>query len=126
LRRRGWKVNPKRVYGIKFRPLKPASPHLNDTVERSQRTDLEEFYATDDPSAADLNARLASWQEPFPVTWIVIWPHTMGKVAGTGRSNSLLGRCRSQLRWLACGAADLPLMPLANSFETVSGWFITK
>ena len=31
-------------YGIKFRPLKPASPHLNGKVERSQRTDLEEFY----------------------------------------------------------------------------------
>lgn len=25
-------------YGIKFRPLKPASPHLNGKVERSQRT----------------------------------------------------------------------------------------
>jgi transposase InsO family protein len=27
-------------YGIKFRPLKPASPHLNGKVERSQRTDF--------------------------------------------------------------------------------------
>ena len=26
-------------YGIKFRPIKPASPHLNGKVERSQRTD---------------------------------------------------------------------------------------
>jgi hypothetical protein len=35
-------------YGIKFRPLKPASPHLNGKVERSQRADLEEFYPTVD------------------------------------------------------------------------------
>jgi transposase InsO family protein len=33
-------------YGIKCRPIKPASPHLNGKVERSQRTDIEEFYAT--------------------------------------------------------------------------------
>ena len=41
-------------YGIKFRPLKPASPHLNGKVERSQRTDLEEFYPTVDLRAEDL------------------------------------------------------------------------
>src|SRR5581483_9209690 len=41
-------------YGIKFRPLKPVSPHLNGKVERSQRTDLEEFYATVDLYAEDL------------------------------------------------------------------------
>jgi transposase InsO family protein len=33
-------------YGIKFRPNKPASPHRNGKVERSQRTDKEEFYST--------------------------------------------------------------------------------
>lgn len=32
-------------YGIKFRPIKPRSPHLNGKVERSQRTDWEEFYS---------------------------------------------------------------------------------
>ena len=37
-------------YGIKFRPNKPASPHLNGKVERSQKTDLEEFYALADLS----------------------------------------------------------------------------
>lgn len=30
-------------WGIKFRPNKPASPHLNGKVERSQKTDLAEF-----------------------------------------------------------------------------------
>ena len=38
------------AYSIKFRPVKPRSPHLNGKVERSQKTDLEEFYATADLS----------------------------------------------------------------------------
>jgi transposase InsO family protein len=45
-------------WGIKFRPIKPRSPHLNGKVERSQRTDLDEFYATvdlSDPALADVN-----------------------------------------------------------------------
>jgi transposase InsO family protein len=33
---------------IKFRPIKPGSPHLNGKVERSQKTDLSEFYPTID------------------------------------------------------------------------------
>jgi hypothetical protein len=52
-------------YGIKFRPLKPASPHLNGKVERSQRTDLEEFYATVDLRAEDLAKRLDDWQSHY-------------------------------------------------------------
>ncbi len=40
-------------YGIKFRPIKPRSPHLNWNVERSQQTDLREFYATTDLSDFD-------------------------------------------------------------------------
>jgi transposase InsO family protein len=50
-------------YGIKFRPIKPASPHLNGKVERSQRTDIEEFYATADLEAPDLSDRLREWQD---------------------------------------------------------------
>ena len=41
-------------WGIKFRPVKPRSPHLNGKVERSQRTDLDEFYATDPLDSIDL------------------------------------------------------------------------
>lgn len=33
-------------YAIKIRPIKPRLPNLNGKVERSQRTDLEEFYPT--------------------------------------------------------------------------------
>jgi transposase InsO family protein len=54
-----------REYGIKFRPVKPASPHLNGKVERSQRTDLEEFYATVDLNAPDLHVRLSDWQDHY-------------------------------------------------------------
>jgi len=48
-------------YGIKFRPNKPASPHLNGKVERSQKTEKAEFYATLDLSATDLEELLAEW-----------------------------------------------------------------
>jgi transposase InsO family protein len=50
-------------YAIKFRPIRPASPHLNGKVRRSQRTDLEEFYPTVDLKAPDLSARLREWQD---------------------------------------------------------------
>jgi transposase InsO family protein len=52
-------------YGIKFRPIKPAFPHLNGKVERSQRTDIEEFYATVDLKASDLQDRLRDWQDHY-------------------------------------------------------------
>lgn len=49
--------------GIRHAYIKPNSPQLNGKVERSHRTDGEEFYQlltyTDD---ADLQARLAEWE----------------------------------------------------------------
>lgn len=48
---------------IKFRPNKPGSPHLNGKVERSQKTDLEEFYAIADLSDFEnLREELSAWQ----------------------------------------------------------------
>ena len=52
-------------YGIKFRPNKPGSPHLNGKVERSQKTDKAEFYATVDLAAEDLDDQLALWQHYY-------------------------------------------------------------
>jgi len=52
-------------YGIKFRPNKPGSPHLNGKVERSQKTDLEEFYPTVDLKSADLENLLSEWQHYY-------------------------------------------------------------
>lgn len=55
-------------YGIKFRPNKPGSPHLNGKVERSQRTDLTEFYATADLSNfTKLQEELGYWE--FYYNW---------------------------------------------------------
>ena len=52
-------------YNIKFRPNKPGSPHLNGKVERSQKTDKAEFYATVDLGAEDLEDQLALWQHYY-------------------------------------------------------------
>jgi len=49
-------------WGIKFRPIKPRSPHLNGKVERSQRTDLEEFYAIEDLDNPEPEEKLQEWQ----------------------------------------------------------------
>ncbi len=54
-----------RSYGIKFRPIKPRSPHLNGKVERSQRTDLEEFYGCVDLKSEDLHQKLEQWQDYY-------------------------------------------------------------
>ncbi|BCM88502.1 hypothetical protein IAD21_00335 [Abditibacteriota bacterium] len=49
---------------IKFRPNRPRAPHLNGKVERSQRTDRMEFWATVDIKASreQLDEQLALWQ----------------------------------------------------------------
>ncbi len=51
-----------REYCIKFRPIKPRSPHLNGKVERGHKTDLQEFYATQDIDDPELELRLDEWQ----------------------------------------------------------------
>ena len=53
---------------IKFRPIKPASPHLNGKVERSQQTDLQEFYPTlslEQLNLIQANEELAVWQHYY-------------------------------------------------------------
>lgn len=53
-------------YGIKFRPNNPGSPHLNGKVERSQRTDKEEFYSTTKLDLHELQAKtLPEWQHYY-------------------------------------------------------------
>lgn len=52
-------------YGIKFRPIKPASPHLNGKVERSQRTDLDEFYSSIDLKSPTLAEELGYWEHYY-------------------------------------------------------------
>lgn len=52
-------------YAIKFRPIKLRSPHLNGKVERSQRTDSEEFYPTADLQDFELSQKLRDWQDYY-------------------------------------------------------------
>lgn len=47
---------------IKYRPNRPAAPHLNGKVERSQQTDLMEFWATVSVHDADVPLQLRAWQ----------------------------------------------------------------
>ena len=49
---------------IKFRPNRPRAPHLNGKVERSQRTDRMEFWATMDTAAPReiVENQLGQWQ----------------------------------------------------------------
>jgi transposase InsO family protein len=76
-------------YGIKFRPNKPASPHLKGKVERSQKTDLEEFWATTDLASPDLKKQLDDWQ----VYYNELRPHgsLRGRRRGSGGAS-----CRSR------------------------------
>jgi transposase InsO family protein len=53
------------AWRIKFRPIRPRSPHLNGKVERAQRTALEEFWAWADLEAPSLGDQLAEWQTLF-------------------------------------------------------------
>lgn len=61
-----------RAHKVKLHPNRPRAPHLNGKVERSQQTDLMEFYALEidgkgrhrkakDP--AGMADRLAEWQQ---------------------------------------------------------------
>ena len=52
-------------YAIKFRPIKPASPHLNGKVERTQRTDLDEFYSSIDIKSSSLAEELGYWEHYY-------------------------------------------------------------
>ena len=49
-------------WGIKFRPINPHAPHLNGQVERTQRTDLEEFNAIEDFNNPNLEEKPRKWQ----------------------------------------------------------------
>ena len=47
---------------IKFRPTPPRSPYLNGKVERSQLTDLQEFWPRFKPKHPATAIRIEEWQ----------------------------------------------------------------
>lgn len=64
-----YKVQERIMYwAIKFRPVKPRSPHLNGKVERVQKTVLYEFYAMADLADPALQDRLDEWV--FHYNWL--------------------------------------------------------
>ena len=80
--------------------MKPASPPLNGKAERSQRTDIEEFYSTVDLTAPDLPARLQERQDhdnPFRSQRITERPYALGKMVGTGSPHAVLERGGKQV-----------------------------
>jgi transposase InsO family protein len=52
-------------YAIKFRLIEPRPPRPNGRVERSQKTEWEEFYPTVNFVAPDLNEKLRQWQDYY-------------------------------------------------------------
>lgn len=76
---------------IKFRPIRPYSPHLNGKVERSQRTDRVEFYATIEQGDPEMESKLKEWQHFY--NWIR--PH--GAMAASRRWSGTLS-CNVKFR----------------------------
>jgi len=54
-------------WGIKWRPNRARSPHLNGKVERVQKTDLQEFYVSVDLNQplTELNVQLEKYQDYY-------------------------------------------------------------
>ncbi|WP_409012238.1 integrase core domain-containing protein [Aeromonas salmonicida] len=50
---------------MKFRPNKRGASHLNGKVERSQKTDKIEFYATVDTQSEVIHDQLAEWKHYY-------------------------------------------------------------
>ena len=80
-------------WGIKFRPIKPASPHLNGKVERSQRTDLDEFYSAVDLKASKLEDLLEEWQHYYK------WDRPHGSLEGKTPIERLIELADRTLLW---------------------------
>ena len=50
---------------VKFRPIRPRSPHLNGKVERAQKIVLDEFFSTIALTGGDLSDQLQEWQHYY-------------------------------------------------------------
>jgi hypothetical protein len=87
--------------GIKFRPIKPRSPHLNGKVERAQKIVLDEFFSTVALTSDDLADQLQRWHNYY--NW------HRGHGARNGKTpmdryvekihkTPIMGRCRENVR----------------------------
>lgn len=105
---------------IKYRPVKPRSPHLNGKVERVQRTALEEFWPTVSPKAPDLEARLEAWRTFYNTTR----PH--GSLGGSPPSARLEELAPKVPTLEAVQAAYDPSMEFIRSPNTRYRWVATS
>jgi transposase InsO family protein len=78
---------------IRFRPIRPGAPHLNGKVERSQRTDLEEFYPTVEISDPDLEDRLQEWQHYYN------WDRPHGSLKGASPMDKFFDLIKKTPYW---------------------------
>lgn len=76
-------------YSIKFRPIKPRSPHLSGKIERSHKTDLIEFYSLHNIGDPQLGELLAEWQ------YFYNWHRPHSSLGAPPMKNVL--RCRKKL-----------------------------
>ena len=89
-------------YAIKYRPIPPRSPHLNGKVERSQLTDLLEFWALHDPKDPEISQRIEEWQFDYN------WRRPHGSLGG-----------RTPIDWLSERASLTPLQEeVAANYES--------
>jgi len=88
---------------IKFRPNQPRAPHLNGKVERSQRTDRMEFWATVERSSSRqaLQEQLLEWQRFY----------------NQERTHSAISSKTPHARWLE-------LIPLVPTHEAVQAAYL--
>ncbi len=96
--------------GVKHRPIRPASPHLNGKVERAQKTVLAEFYAItslDSPSLDSPSLDSPSLAEELGIclwtTTTVAFTAPLGKTpmqrwTELQREDSVLGRRHRAIR----------------------------
>lgn len=116
---------------IKFRPIKPRSPHLNGKVERSQKTDKMEFYKTIDLKNKEINldAQLSEWvffynkKRPHsPLNGKTLWEKYLEledkiplQTDVTGwyweSSHSLMPRCSKYWQWIQSQKKELENFP---------------
>lgn len=78
---------------IKFRPIKPGRPHLNGKVERSQKTDLSEFYSNVDLSSPELEDQLDEWQSFYN------WNRPHGSLKGQSPMEKVCDRLEGTPYW---------------------------
>jgi transposase InsO family protein len=103
---------------IKFRPIRPRSPHLNGKkgkVERSQLTDKMEFWPTVEPTDPAIEQKLLEWQRFYNA---VLQCGSTMRFYNEDRPHTRLG-------WRPPAARFNDLREITPSWETVRQWYDT-